>query len=110
MRGVVETARGCGGGTSSRAPFGNAEKSTAAEQQVPAIRRDIKRIFLAHRLGDVDVAEPSILVCVSSAHRQAAFEACSEILEDVKRRVPIWKKEIYGGDYTGTEEWKANAA
>lgn len=70
---------------------------------------EIKRIYLAHRLGDVRTGEASILVCVSSAHRKAAFELCEEILEEVKRQVPIWKKEIYDGTHAGLAEWKANS-
>ena len=70
---------------------------------------EIKRIYLAHRLGDVRTGEASILVCVSSAHRKAAFELCEEVLEEVKRQVPIWKKEIYDGTHAGLAEWKANS-
>lgn len=70
---------------------------------------EIKRIFLAHRLGNVETGEASILVCVSSAHRKAAFGLCEEILEEVKRQVPIWKKEIYSGSDLGSSEWKANS-
>lgn len=70
----------------------------------------IKKIYLAHRLGTVDTTQPSILVCVSSAHRRASFVACENILEEVKRCVPIWKKEIYAGAHTGESEWKANSS
>ncbi|MCO5599758.1 hypothetical protein L7F22_053865 [Adiantum nelumboides] len=70
---------------------------------------EIKRVYLAHRLGNVGTGEASILVCVSSAHRKAAFDLCEEILEEVKRQVPIWKKEIYDGTHAGLAEWKANS-
>lgn len=78
--------------------------------QSPKLRNSVKRIYLAHRIGSVDVKEPSILVCVSSAHRREAFETCSKILEKVKHDVPIWKKEIYDGQHAGEEEWKANVS
>jgi molybdopterin synthase catalytic subunit len=69
---------------------------------------EIKSIYLAHRLGHVPTTQSSILVCVSSAHRREAFEICEEILEQVKKQVPIWKKEIYVGQNEGEAEWKAN--
>lgn len=70
---------------------------------------EIKSIYLAHRLGHVPTTQASILVCVSSAHRQEAFQVCEEILEQVKKQVPIWKKEVYIGQDKGHAEWKANS-
>ncbi|PWN31484.1 Molybdopterin biosynthesis MoaE [Meira miltonrushii] len=84
-------------------------KDTGHEIQQQSVSNEIKRVYLAHRLGDVRAGEASILVCVSSAHRKAAFELCEEILEEVKRQVPIWKKEIYDGTHAGLAEWKANS-
>jgi molybdopterin synthase catalytic subunit len=71
---------------------------------------EVKSIYLAHRLGHVPIAEASILVCVSSAHRKEAFAVCEEVLEQVKKEVPIWKKEVYEGQNAGEAEWKSNAA
>lgn len=79
------------------------------ERQRGAGDKEVKRMYLAHRLGHVATEQPSILVCVSSAHRKAAFTVCEAILEEVKRSVPIWKKEVYDGAYAGSAEWKANA-
>lgn len=84
-------------------------KDTEQDTQQQNVSNEIKRVYLAHRLGDVRTGEASILVCVSSAHRKAAFELCEEILEEVKRQVPIWKKEIYDGTHAGLAEWKANS-
>lgn len=58
-----------------------------------------------HRLGDVEIGEPSVAIAVSSPHRQAAYEASREALERLKREVPIWKREHYeDGDAAWREE------
>ncbi|PSS37684.1 hypothetical protein PHLCEN_2v508 [Hermanssonia centrifuga] len=62
-----------------------------------------------HRLGIVPVGEPSIVIAVSSPHRKEAFLACEYILEEVKLKAQIWKREFYEGDKEEEAEWKANA-
>jgi len=66
------------------------------------------RCAVHHRLGVVPVGEPSIVIAVSSPHRKEAFIACERILEEVKRRAQIWKREYYEGEDDSTAEWKAN--
>lgn len=61
-----------------------------------------------HRLGTVPVGEPSIVIAVSSPHRKEAFAACERILEDVKEKAQIWKREYYEGVREEEAEWKAN--
>ncbi|KIJ68503.1 hypothetical protein HYDPIDRAFT_106701 [Hydnomerulius pinastri MD-312] len=61
-----------------------------------------------HRLGTVPVGEPSIVIAVSSPHRKEAFVACEQILEDVKEKAQIWKREYYEGEREEGAEWKAN--
>lgn len=60
-------------------------------------RFDVDAVALVHRLGRLAIGESSVLIAVSSAHRAAAFEACRYALEQVKRTVPIWKKEYFAG-------------
>jgi len=48
-----------------------------------------------HRLGRIDVGETAVWIGVSAAHRKAAFAACEYIIDELKSRVPIWKKELY---------------
>jgi molybdopterin synthase catalytic subunit len=60
------------------------------------------RVALGHRLGLVPVGEASIAIAVAAPHRAAAFEACRYVIEQVKRRVPIWKREIHAD---GTAVW-----
>ncbi|KAI0655159.1 molybdenum cofactor synthesis 2 [Cubamyces menziesii] len=61
-----------------------------------------------HRLGTVPVGEPSIVIAVSSPHRKEAFVACELILEEVKMKAQIWKREFYEGEREDEAEWKAN--
>lgn len=57
---------------------------------------------VVHRLGHLAIGEPSVAVAVSSAHRQAAFEAGQWFIDTLKQTVPIWKKENWAD---GTTEW-----
>jgi molybdopterin synthase catalytic subunit len=59
-------------------------------------------IFLEHAKGYVPVSEISILIAVSSGHRDEAFKICRYIIEEIKQKSPIWKKEHY---VEGKEEW-----
>ncbi|KAH9837206.1 molybdenum cofactor synthesis 2 [Rhodofomes roseus] len=67
------------------------------------------RSAVYHRLGTVPVGEPSIVIAVSSPHRKEAFAACEFILEEVKQKVQIWKREFYEGEREEDAEWKANS-
>ncbi len=64
---------------------------------------NIKYAIVHHRTGVVPVTVPSFLVAVWSGHRQEAFEACRYIVDNVKARAPIWKKEVFS---SGNESWK----
>lgn len=74
-------------------------------QQSPA---PLTRIALHHRLGCCRVGETSIVVAVSSPHRAEAFEACSKVVEEVKKRVQIFKREYYEGLPESEAVWKEN--
>ncbi len=52
------------------------------------------RAYVAHRTGEVGVGEASVVVAVSASHREEAFEACRFVIDQLKERAPIWKKEI----------------
>jgi molybdopterin synthase catalytic subunit len=56
---------------------------------------DAREIFIRHRLGFVAVAQPSVVVRVTSGHRAAAFAACQWIMDELKRIVPIWKHPVF---------------
>lgn len=52
-------------------------------------------IAMRHRVGRLSIGETSVVIAASSPHRREAFEACSEALDLLKERVPVWKKEYY---------------
>ena len=61
-----------------------------------ALRRfPVKQALCIHRVGALELSDMAVWVGVSSAHRGEAFEACRFIIDEVKHRVPIWKKEHY---------------
>ena len=56
---------------------------------------DIVYIGIVHRIGRLEIGETSVVISVGAAHRQAAFAACEWAIKELKRTVPIWKKEFY---------------
>lgn len=58
-------------------------------------RWPITRVEMIHRLGRLEIGEPSVAVAVTAPHRDAAFAACRYAIDALKSRVPIWKKEYY---------------
>jgi molybdopterin synthase catalytic subunit len=58
-------------------------------------RWPITDLKIAHRLGRVEIGEPSVVVAAASPHRGDAFEACRYAIDTLKHRAPIWKKEFY---------------
>jgi molybdopterin synthase catalytic subunit len=55
----------------------------------------VKRVAMLHRVGRLEIGEASVLIAVSAAHRQEAFEACKFAIDTLKRTVPVWKKEHF---------------
>ena len=60
------------------------------------------RIAVRHRLGVIPAGEASIGIAAAAPHRADAFAACRFVIEEVKRRIPVWKKELRAD---GTETW-----
>ena len=58
-------------------------------------RFEVRFVSIAHRLGRIEIGETSVLIVVSSAHRAAAYEASRFLIDELKRIVPIWKKETF---------------
>lgn len=56
---------------------------------------DIAHIGIVHRTGRLEIGETSVVISVSAPHRRAAFEACEWAIRELKRTVPIWKKEVF---------------
>ncbi|KOM26470.1 hypothetical protein LR48_Vigan272s005800 [Vigna angularis] len=66
---------------------------------------NLHSIAVAHRIGTVPVGETSVFIAVSSVHRADALEACRFLIDEIKAKVPIWKKEVYSNG----EVWKENS-
>jgi molybdopterin synthase catalytic subunit len=56
---------------------------------------EISNIGIVHRLGKLEIGETSVVISVAAPHRKPAFEACEWLIRELKRTVPIWKKEVY---------------
>src|SRR5688572_27667058 len=65
-------------------------------------RYSVASCRIVHRLGDVPLTEVSVVVVVAAAHRGPAFDACRWAMDELKAKIPIWKKERYEG---GGEAW-----
>jgi molybdopterin synthase catalytic subunit/molybdopterin converting factor small subunit len=74
----------------------------AAIERAAPERFDVARCAIVHRLGEVPLTEASVVVVVSAAHRAPAFDACRWAMDELKRTVPIWKKEHFA---EGGEAW-----
>jgi MoaE-MoaD fusion protein len=80
---------------------GMAEQMMAELARELTERHDLLAVAIHHRVGRVEIGEPSVAIAVSSAHRAAALAACHEAIDTLKGTVPLWKKEVY----VGGEEW-----
>jgi len=76
---------------------GMAEKELMRLGEEAKKKWPICRMAVVHRIGPVQITEPSVMIAVSAGHREAAFAACRFAIEEIKRTVPIWKKEVYEG-------------
>ncbi len=62
------------------------------------------RIHVVHRIGDLRIGEASVAICASSPHRAESFDAARYVIEEIKKRLPVWKKEWYSD---GARDWVA---
>lgn len=74
-----------------------AEKELARIGEEAKKKWPICKMAIVHRLGPVQIGEASVIIAVSSAHRDAAFAASRFAIEEIKKTVPIWKKEVFEG-------------
>ncbi|MHB8491769.1 MAG: molybdenum cofactor biosynthesis protein [Solirubrobacteraceae bacterium] len=79
-----------------------------AEEKLDLIARDcahrhgLVAIAVEHRVGDVALGQPSVIVAASAAHREEAFAGAREVIDRIKAQAPIWKREV---DAQGTSRW-----
>ena len=67
-----------------------------------ASRFGTRDIVVEHRIGELGLGDASVVIAVAHAHRAPAYDASRFVIEELKRRVPIWKREQY---VDGTREW-----
>lgn len=63
----------------------------------------ISNVGIVHRTGRLEIGETSVVISVAAPHRRAAFEACEWLIKELKRTVPIWKKEVYADGHKWIE-------
>jgi len=80
---------------------GMAEKVMEEIAEALRARYELTAIAIHHRIGRVTIGETSVVIAVSAPHRQDALAACKDAIDELKERVPLWKKEVYEGG----EEW-----
>lgn len=74
-------------------------KEVAAEV---AADPEVRAVAVSHRVGVLHIGDVALAAAVSSDHRAAAFAACARLVDEVKARLPIWKRQVFAD---GTEEW-----
>jgi molybdopterin synthase catalytic subunit len=80
---------------------GMAEKVMEEIAEALRARYVLTGIAIHHRVGRCAIGETSVVIAVSAPHRQDALAACKDAIDELKERVPLWKKEVYEGG----EEW-----
>jgi MoaE-MoaD fusion protein len=80
---------------------GMAESVMAEIAAAVAERYELTGVAIHHRVGRVGIGETSVVIAVSAQHRHHALAACKDAIDELKERVPLWKKEVYEGG----EEW-----
>ncbi len=71
-----------------------------------AARDGIIAVAVSHRIGLLAIGDCAIVAAVSSAHRQLAFAACADLVDEVKKRLPVWKRQVFAD---GSDEWVNSA-
>jgi molybdopterin synthase catalytic subunit len=96
-----------GGRAVTRIEYEGHPKAQAVLEEVAAdvaARTDVDALAVAHRVGPLQVGEAALVVAVSAAHRQEAFAAAALLVDEVKLRLPVWKRQVFPD---GSDEWVA---
>jgi molybdopterin synthase catalytic subunit len=67
---------------------------------------DVHAVAVSHRIGPLRIGDVALVATVSTAHRAAAFAACARLVDEVKERIPVWKRQVFTD---GTDEWVNSA-
>lgn len=71
-----------------------------------AARPGVIAVAVTHRHGSLAIGDVALAAAVSAAHRGEAFAACSDLVDEVKKRIPIWKRQVFSD---GSDEWVGSA-
>ncbi|OGI08432.1 MAG: hypothetical protein A3I68_05775 [Candidatus Melainabacteria bacterium RIFCSPLOWO2_02_FULL_35_15] len=63
---------------------------------------NIKKLIAVHRIGEIPIGEIAVWIGIASVHRKESFEACQFVINEIKHKVPIWKRETY---FDGFVKW-----
>ncbi len=74
----------------------------AVVAEVAAKSAGVRAVAASHRIGALQIGEAALVVAVAADHRQAAFSTCAELVDAVKARLPVWKRQFFAD---GTDEW-----
>ena len=69
-------------------------------------RDGVIAVAVTHRVGTLGIGDIAVVAAVSSAHRGTAFAACGDLIDEVKKRIPVWKRQVF---VDGTDEWVGSA-
>lgn len=84
-----------------------AEKELASIASEAGSRWQTSDIVIEHRTGELGLGDISVAIAVGHPHREPAYEASRYLIEELKKRLPVWKREHYA---SGAREWVANNA
>lgn len=71
-----------------------------------AAREGVIAVAVSHRVGLLGVGDIALAAAVSAAHRREAFSACIDLVDEVKHRIPVWKRQVF---VDGSDEWVGSA-
>jgi molybdopterin synthase catalytic subunit len=74
--------------------------------EVAARAEGVRAIAVSHRIGELRIGDIALACAVAADHRQEAFATCAELVDEVKRRLPVWKHQAFAD---GTDEWVNSA-
>jgi len=67
-----------------------------------AAKHDVIAVAALHRVGPLEIGDSALVAAVAAAHRREAFEACADLVDVIKERLPVWKHQVFAD---GTDEW-----
>lgn len=79
-----------------------AERVLTEIAQEVASDPEVLALAVSHRSGHLEVGDAALVAVVATAHRQEAFQICARLVEEVKHRLPVWKRQLFAD---GTDEW-----